>query len=70
MDTKPKRTPTYIKAEQTLPTELHSVFEQLVAEYQFASFKHHGVKFCSPKVIAELIGMGWRSIPMTENANR
>lgn len=62
METKPKRTAAYIQAEQTLPRELHSVFEQLVAEYQFASFKHHGIKFCSPKVIAELITMGWRSI--------
>jgi len=61
---KPKRTPTYVEGERMLPSELYPVFEQLMAEYQFASFKHHGKKFASPKVIAELILMGWRSPPI------
>jgi len=60
---KPKRTPSYVAAEQMLPSELHGLLEQLVAEYQFATLKHHGNKFASPKVIAELILMGWRSPP-------
>ena len=60
---KPPRTPIYVEAERMLPTELHSVFEQLVMEYRFASLKHHGREFASPKVIAELILMGWRSPP-------
>lgn len=72
MGIKPKRTPIYIKAEQSLPPELHSIFEQLVAEYQFASLKHHGRTFSSPKVIAELILMGWRSpaLPVTEEEDK
>ena len=60
--TKPKRTDTYIKAEQSLPPELHPLLEQLVSEYRFASFKHHGQPFASPMVIAELIRMGWRNV--------
>lgn len=61
MEERPKRTPTYIAAEQMLPEELRAQFAQLVAEYQFASFKHHGMKFASPKVLAELMLMGWRT---------
>lgn len=61
MNAKPKRTPTYVEAEAMLPTEFHGILEQLVSEYRFASFKHHGQEFASPKVLAELILMGWRS---------
>ncbi len=60
-DIKPKKTPIYMEAERGLPPQLHSLFEQMVAEYQFATLKHHQQKFASPKVIAELILMGWRS---------
>jgi hypothetical protein len=60
-DAKPSRTPIYLQAENTLPPELHSIFEQLVTEYRFASFKHHGRMFASPKVIAELVQLGWRN---------
>lgn len=66
MESKPKRTPAYVEAERTLPQHLHGTFEQLIAEYQFASLKHHGRPFSSPKVIAELIRMGWRSPPLTD----
>lgn len=61
MNSKPKRTPTYVEAEAMLPIELQGVLEQLVSEYRFASLKHHGQEFASPKVLAELILMGWRS---------
>jgi len=67
----PKRTPSFIEGESMLPPELHPVFAQLVAEYQFAALKHHGRRFASPRVIAELILMGWRSPPLpTPRANR
>lgn len=61
MEDQLKRTPIYITAEQMLPEELHAQPQRLVAEYQFASLKHHERKFASPKVIAERILMGWRS---------
>lgn len=59
-----KKTPTYLKAEETLAPELRPLFEQLTAEYRFAAMKHHGRPFASPMVIAELIRMGWRSPPL------
>lgn len=64
IDTRPKNTPAYLEGQNLLPPELHAEFAQLVAEYQFATLKHHGRKFASPKVIAELILMGWRSPPL------
>jgi len=63
-DTRSKRTAAYVEAELMLPHESHQLLEQLVAEYRFASLKHHGRMFASPKVIAELILMGWRSLPL------
>jgi arsenate reductase (thioredoxin) len=64
------RTPAYIEAEKTVPVELRPVFAQLMAEYRFASFKHHGQPFASPKVIAELVCMGWRSPPAKKYLTR
>lgn len=66
-DWKPKQTPIYLEAQAKLPSELHSMFEQMVAEYQFASLKQHGQKFASPKVIAELMLMGWRTVPLPKS---
>jgi len=63
-DVKPKRTQAYIDAEATVPPALRDTFEQLMAEYQFAALKHHRRPFCSPKVIAELVRMGWTSPPV------
>jgi len=60
----PKRTKAYVDAEETLPVALRPTYEQLMAEYQFAALKHHGRPFCSPKVIAELVRMGWTSPPI------
>ena len=62
-DARPKRTLIYLEAERMVPRESRRLLEQLVAEYRFASLKHHGRMFASPKVIAELILMGWRSMP-------
>jgi hypothetical protein len=60
MGTKPRATPIYLEAKSMLPPELHSIFDEMLIDYRFASFKHHGKEFASPKVIAELILMGWR----------
>jgi len=69
-DWKPKQTSIYLEAQAKLPPELHSTFEHMVAEYQFASLKHHGRKFASPKVIAELMLMGWRSVPLPKSLGK
>lgn len=56
----PQKSEKRLKAELSLPEELRPIFNQMIDEYQFAAFKHHGSRMVSPKVIAELIIMGWR----------
>jgi hypothetical protein len=60
MHNRPKATPIYLSAKRMLPADLHSIFDELLVDYRFASLKHHGQEFASPRVIAELILMGWR----------
>jgi hypothetical protein len=48
------------EARDSLPPELLSVFDDLVAEYQFFAMKHHGSPFVSYIVLADLIRAGWR----------
>jgi hypothetical protein len=63
-----KKSPAHLAAEQLLSPELHSTLEQMLNEYKFAAFKCHGTAFVSPRVIAELILMGWRSLPSNHPA--
>jgi hypothetical protein len=56
-----KETLGYIAARKMLPPELHPELQQLVLEYRFAALKIHKSPFVSPKVLAELILMGWRA---------
>jgi hypothetical protein len=61
METKRKESPSYIAAKSMLPSELHPILDELLTDYRFAAFRHHGKEWASPKVIAELVLMGWRS---------
>jgi hypothetical protein len=61
METKFKETPSYLAAKEMLPVELQANLDELIADYRFAALKHHGREWASPKVLAELILMGWRS---------
>jgi hypothetical protein len=56
-----KETPAYVAAKNMLPPELHPELEKLILEYRFAALKVHKTPFVSPKVLAELILMGWRT---------
>jgi len=60
MEIKPKETPSYLNAKKMLPPELHANLDELIADYKFAALKHHGREWASPKVLAELVLMGWR----------
>jgi hypothetical protein len=51
----------YEEARRMLPADLYPVFDELIEHYKFAADKHHGHAFVSPKVIAELVLMGWRN---------
>jgi hypothetical protein len=66
----PKETPTYVRARNMLPPELHAAFDELLADYRFSALKHHGKEWASPKVLAELLLMGWRNLapPPTNEA--
>jgi hypothetical protein len=67
METKRKESPSYIAAKGMLPPELHPRLDELLADYRFAALKHHGREWASPKVLAELILMGWsNSMPSTQ----
>lgn len=67
MTTRPE-TPAYLQAKGMLPSDLHPMLEQMVREYKFAALTHHRQQMASPKVIAELIMMGWRCAPLDEAA--
>jgi hypothetical protein len=50
----------YETARNGLPEELWATFDQLVEDYRFASSIHHGMRFVSYAVLAELLRAGWR----------
>ena len=56
-----KESASFFEAKKMLPPELHPTFERLIDEYKFAALKVHGFPFVSPKVIAELVLLGWRA---------
>lgn len=57
-----KQSTKYIEARATLPEELHPIYEQLVEEYAFFTMQHYGQGYVPYKVIASLVGNGWRSL--------
>jgi len=54
------RSEKHEQARNTLPDELKTVFDDLVADYRFAATKHHGSPFVSYIVLAEMVATGWR----------
>lgn len=55
-----KERPRFHEAREYLPEELRLVYDDMVAEHAFFSLKHHGRKFVSYKIIADLVKEGWR----------
>lgn len=53
--------PAFIQAKKTLPVDLHPILEQMCREYKCAALEIIGRPLFSPRVIAKLILMGWRS---------
>src|SRR5262249_23009310 len=56
-----RETPTYMYAKNMLPLELQPQLDELLQDYRFAALRHRGREWASPKVLAELVLMGWRS---------
>jgi len=55
-----KQRPKFHEARESLPEELRPVYDDMVADYEFMALKHHGRKFVSYKIIADLVKEGWR----------
>jgi hypothetical protein len=53
--------PAFLKARSSLPEHLHPTLEQMCREYKCAALETIGQPLFSPRVIAKLILMGWRS---------
>ncbi len=69
----PTKTPAYEEARRMLPAQLLPMLDVFIEHYKFAALKHHGKQWSSPKVLAELVLMGWRDAaepvePPTERA--
>ena len=58
-----KRSQSFEDALKILPPDMHSEFEMICEHYRFCSLKVHSHSFVSPKVLAELMLMGWRYTP-------
>jgi|GEM_PF-854944 len=50
----------YADARASLPVELISVFDELVADYRYSATLRHGAPFVSYIVLADLVKSGWR----------
>jgi len=55
-----KESSSFVQAKNMLPPEFHPTFKRMLEDYKFAALKVHGAQLVSPKVIAELILLGWR----------
>jgi hypothetical protein len=56
----PTKTAAYEEASRMLPAKLLPILDVFIEHYKFAALKHHGKQWSSPKVLAELVLMGWR----------
>ena len=61
-------------ARNSLPDDLKSVFDQLVADYKYVATTRHGAPYVSYIVLADLIHAGWRPVdtdePRIEKTNK
>jgi hypothetical protein len=57
-----KKSSSYEEACSMLPFELLPILDKIINHYKFASLKHHGSPMYLPKVLAELLLLGWRDV--------
>jgi hypothetical protein len=55
-----ERSKKHEEARAALPLELHTAFDDLVADYQFLGMKHYNRPFVSYLILADLVREGWR----------
>jgi hypothetical protein len=54
------KNPKFVAARESLPEELRTIYDQMVASYAYYSLIHHRQEFVSYKIIADLVREGWR----------
>ena len=57
---------SFKKAKGMLPEDLWPVLGEFIEHYKFSALKHHGHRFVSPVVLAELILLGWRQVSIKD----
>lgn len=56
----------YLNAREKLPTELRSIYKQMVDEYAYHALQLYGRNWVAYEVIAEMVLAGWRpTTPVT-----
>jgi hypothetical protein len=50
----------YLSAKESLPKNLHAIYDQLVKEYMFHTAKRYGRGYVAYDVLADLVRDGWR----------
>jgi hypothetical protein len=55
-----RQSPKFLEARNTLPEELHPIYDRMVEEYSFYALKHYGRGWVAYMVIADLVRSGWR----------
>ena len=55
-----KKSEKYLSAKESLPKNLHLIFDQLVEEYKFHTIKHYGKGYVAHIVLADLVRDGWK----------
>lgn len=51
-----------IAARNGLPEELRPIYDEMLADYRFATIKRYGRGYVAYEVIAELVRIGWRHV--------
>ena len=63
-----KKSEKYLSAKESLPKNLHLIFDQLVEEYKFHTIKHYGKGYVAHSVLAGLVRDGWKPPEKAEGA--
>ena len=59
----------YFSAKESLPKNLHSIYDQLVEEYIFHTEKRYGRGYVAYIVLADLVRDGWKPPEKAEDTN-
>jgi hypothetical protein len=55
-----ERTEKHEQARNSLPNEFKPIFDELVADYKFATARRYGQGYVAYNVLADLVRVGWR----------